>query len=78
MAFDSKEKMDRGTILIVDDDDINLAILENIFMPYYNVITAGNGLEGLEKIMADPERLCAVPRAAGEAAEGKRGHWPGL
>ena len=60
MAFDSKEKMDRGTILIVDDDDINLAILENIFMPYYNVITAGNGLEGLEKIMADPERLCAV------------------
>ena len=33
MAFDSKEKMDRGTILIVDDDDINLAILENIFMP---------------------------------------------
>ena len=53
MAFDSKEKMDRGTILIVDDDDINLAILENIFMPYYNVITAGNGLEGLEKIMAD-------------------------
>lgn len=48
------------TILIVDDDEINRAILENIFSIHYQVETAENGREGLEKIHALQDRLCAV------------------
>lgn len=48
------------TILIVDDDAINRAILEQIFAADYAVLEAENGREGLEKILEGPERLCAV------------------
>ena len=48
------------TMLIVDDDFINRSILENLFSPYYRIEDAENGKEGLEKILLDPDRLCAV------------------
>ena len=50
----------RETLLIVDDDEINRAILENVFSPSYDILEAGDGLEGLRVIMSAPERLCAV------------------
>ena len=50
----------RETLLIVDDDEINRAILENVFSPSYDILEAGDGLEGLRAIMSAPERLCAV------------------
>ncbi len=50
----------RGVLLIVDDDAINRAILEEIFEADYTIEEAENGAEGLEKIFAEPERLCAV------------------
>lgn len=49
-----------GTLLIVDDDEINREILENIFASYYLIEEAENGKEGLESILRDPSRLCAV------------------
>lgn len=49
-----------NTILIVDDDAINRKILDRIFSPYYAVEEAGDGCEGLEKILAGPGRFCAV------------------
>ena len=62
-----------GRLLIVDDDAINRAILENIFAPFYPIDEAEDGDEGLEKILARPERFCAVlldvvmPRMSGLA-----------
>ena len=49
-----------GLLLIVDDDVINRAILEQIFAPHYGILQAENGRVGLERILAGPERLCAV------------------
>ena len=48
------------TMLIVDDDFINRSILEHIFSPYYQIEEAEDGKEGLERILHNPERLCAV------------------
>lgn len=48
------------TILIVDDDAINRAILENVFSSGYHVEQAENGREGLTKILDDKERFCAI------------------
>ena len=42
----------RGVLLIVDDDAINRAILEEIFEGDYTIEEAENGAEGLEKIFA--------------------------
>ena len=47
-------------MLIVDDDFINRSILENIFSSYYRIEEAEDGEEGLDKILRNPERLCAV------------------
>ena len=48
------------TLLIVDDDALNRALLQNIFSDEYAIEEAENGREGLEKILTRPERLCAV------------------
>ena len=49
-----------GRLLIIDDDAINRAILDNIFSPYYETEEAENGREGLDKILARPDAYCAV------------------
>ena len=49
-----------NTLLIVDDDAINRAILENIFLPYHAIRMAENGRQGLNMILAEPEAFCAV------------------
>lgn len=49
-----------GRMLIVDDDAINRAILENIFAPFYAIEEAENGKEGLEKLLAHPDEYCAL------------------
>ena len=48
------------TLLIVDDAEVNRAILENIFHDKYVVEEAENGQEGLEKLLDHGERICAV------------------
>ena len=49
-----------NTLLIVDDDAINRGLLAHIFAPYYSIAEAEDGQEGLEIILENPERLCAV------------------
>ncbi len=49
-----------GTILIVDDDVVNRKILGKIFSSLYNVEEAGDGREGLKKLLSSPENYCAV------------------
>ena len=53
-------RQDRGLLLIVDDDAINCAILENIFAPYYGIAQAENGRVGLERVMELEDELCAI------------------
>ena len=60
MQTDSAARHSRDTLLIVDDDLINRAILEHIFSPYYDVREADGGLAALEQILAGPDRFCAV------------------
>ncbi|MDR0316262.1 MAG: response regulator, partial [Treponema sp.] len=44
-----------STVLVVDDVDVNVIILEEILKDDYNIITANNGKEALEKLrVADP------------------------
>ena len=50
----------RGTVLIVDDDAINRAVLEQIFAPDYDIREAEDGQAGLAAIRAAGEELCAV------------------
>ena len=50
----------RNTILIVDDDAINRAILRKIFSDSYSVAEAVNGRQGLEKILNPKNHYCAV------------------
>ena len=50
----------RETLLIVDDDAINRAILEQIFSPDYHIQEAENGRDGLQAILSGPDRFCAV------------------
>ena len=49
-----------GTILIVDDDELNRAVLDNIFSAEYSIEEAENGQIGLEKLIDHSERICAV------------------
>lgn len=48
------------TILIVDDDAINRKVLGKIFSAYYRVEEAENGRTGIEKLLANPKRCCAI------------------
>ena len=48
------------TILIVDDDELNRAVLDNIFSSEYSIEEAENGKIGMEKLIDHPEKICAV------------------
>ncbi len=51
---------DYNTLLIVDDDAINRAILRKIFCQNYEVREAGNGREGLDALLRPDNHICAV------------------
>ena len=51
---------DANTILIVDDDEFNRAILNNLFSETYAIREAKNGRAGLEEILKNQDHLCAV------------------
>lgn len=48
------------TILIVDDDVVNRTILGKLFSAFYTVIEAENGYMGMEQILREENRLCAI------------------
>lgn len=60
MQFERKKKGSFDTLLIVDDDEINREILHNLFLRSFRVEEAENGEQALNKILADPDRYCAV------------------
>ncbi|MEE0751345.1 HD-GYP domain-containing protein [Frisingicoccus sp.] len=48
------------TMLIVDDEIINREILKDLFEEYYEIETAADGREAVNKILEAPERYSAV------------------
>lgn len=50
----------RERILIIDDEEINRAILSNIFSPEYDMMEAEDGQAGLEAVQAHAGSLSAV------------------
>lgn len=49
-----------NTVLIVDDDEMNRAILDNLFCDTYQIDEAENGQVGLTKILTAPDIYCAI------------------
>lgn len=54
------ELVSRNTILVIDDAPINRELLTCIFDGYYDVITAPNGLVGLEKLKENLNEIAAI------------------
>ena len=48
------------TILIVDDEINNLQLLKRTFRGKYKILTASNGLEGLETLKDNLEDICLI------------------
>ncbi len=48
------------TILIVDDEINNLQLLKRTFRNKYKIITASNGLEGLETLKSNLNEICLI------------------
>ena len=53
--------MPPDTVLIIDDDEINRAILDNLFSESYVILEAENGRDGLEKILSQHGILPPMP-----------------
>ncbi len=49
-----------NTVLVVDDNEMNRAVLENIFAPSYAIKTAENGREGLDRVRECGPEICAI------------------
>lgn len=49
-----------NTILIVDDDELNCDILANIFDSEHEIVTAGDGSEGLGALGRNRREICAI------------------
>lgn len=54
------DNQESNTILIVDDDEINRRILGKLFSGLYEVREAENGRAGLEQILDQRNRFCAI------------------
>lgn len=60
MAEKLKSSCDADTILIVEDNDINAAVLADIFDKDYRILEARNGRLGWEILNREQSRICAV------------------
>lgn len=50
----------RNTLLIIDDLEINRAILANIFKKKYNIVEVASGVEALDYIRKNPDKIIAI------------------
>ncbi len=50
----------RSCMLIIDDDFVNREIIKNIFSQQFTFLEAENGLQGLQLILENQDKLCAI------------------
>ena len=55
-----EELIDRQTILIVDDGDINRDMLSDILSDEYDIMEASNGIQCLQILAKERSRISAV------------------
>lgn len=61
--IDPSKTLTRGTpqtLLIIDDVEMNRAILAEFFKDRYHIVEAGNGLEGLQLLDGHEDEVCAI------------------
>ena len=61
--IDPSQTLARGTpqtLLIIDDVEMNRAILAEFFKDRYHIVEAGNGLEGLQLLDGHEDEVCAI------------------
>ena len=51
---------DADTVIIIDDDQMDRALLGNIFKDKYKILEASGGMEGFNKILEKQDEICAV------------------
>ena len=54
------EIIEKNTILIADDAEINREMIKFIFDEQYNIIEAENGEQAIEIIKKDSDKLCLL------------------
>ena len=52
--------MIRDTLLIIDDSELDRAILHEIFKNLFHVACVGNATQGLQYLLEHAEQVCAV------------------
>ncbi|MCR5046952.1 MAG: response regulator [Treponema sp.] len=52
--------MDKKKIIVIDDVELNRALLAEVFKKEYDILEASNGAEGLQKINENKDDICAV------------------
>ena len=60
MFLSKQSNQGAGTLLIVDDNEINRDLLENIFASFYTTDHAENGKIGLSMILDNTEKYCGI------------------
>ena len=53
-------EQNKNCILIIEDDDLNRAVLQSVFEDDYEILEAADGQEGLEQLKANEDRICAI------------------
>lgn len=54
------EIMEKNTILIADDAEINREMIKFIFDEQYNIIEAVDGEQAINIIMEDSDKICLI------------------
>ena len=62
LEADEVSRVGPYTVMIVDDEDANRAVMRTILKPYFNLVEAGDGREALDRIaeLEDPELLACI------------------
>ena len=57
---ENRMEQNKKRILIIEDDELNRAVLESVFEDDYEILEAADGQEGLEQLKANEDRICAI------------------
>ena len=61
MSVNSKEKINKKTVLIVDDNSINRDVLRKLLKDEFETVEAENGKEALQLLNEHSRKFLAIP-----------------